>query len=72
MQETYQKLRETILNLDADVKKADAGNVTAGRRVRRGLKDAKDLIKQLKDASTQIVPVKETPVAAAPGLTPAA
>jgi hypothetical protein len=68
MQEKYKALRESILNLQKDVDKADANNSAASRRLRKGLKEVSILTKQLRQATLTVTGV-ETP---APTLSPAA
>lgn len=52
--EQYTALRESVLNLQKDVEKANGGNSTAARRLRKGLKEIQTLAKQMRKDTLEV------------------
>lgn len=44
----YETLRETVINIQPDILKANEGNKAAGKRARKGLQESKNLIMELR------------------------
>jgi predicted transport protein len=51
IEKAYENLRDVVLAMEPDVRKAQAGNKAAGRRVRKGMQDIK---KQAQDVRVGI------------------
>lgn len=46
--EEYERLKQAVLEVDEDLKKAEGGNKAAGTRVRKSMQDIKNLAQDIR------------------------